>query len=578
VRVIKDGHGASYPPLASLERLCDFAGLGITRTRLRSLNGADWTRTIIWVRGSAFLVLDDLLIEEAGDYSIECLWRTLGQPQLSGPRLDVQQTDLIFTLLGSADTRVTHWLTQERATRKAILDAYPHAEPVVHVLHQLQEGVFEPGDAVRYANLLCAPTRSEAVEAALLGVGNGLQCVTLGDTIALAGTPAQPVTEGDLRLRTEALHWSPRRLTLCGCTELETGDHRITCPEPFDLDLDLAALTGELLLPGGALESLQTVGYQLSGKPQEIKDSDRLHGHSVTRIRVQFPASEAKTLRTAWQAISRERQELPGSRHAQSPRAAQRLEPAWRRPIPAPVTACASLSGGEGFLLGDARGSVCRYHPDGEAAWTAVLGAPVRALLPLRTADSERPQIVAGTAAAEVHLLSDQGRTLWTRALHHYHAFGDEQRITALCELPRSQGSGPQILAGTEGHHVFAIDAGGAVTWHQWARYHAVTALAAGDLLGDGRAMVVVGTEYHTPINVMDSSGNLLWYTWEQVGSEARSTTVRSGTDVRVLKLADVNGDVWHGRQSRRRAGSPGRYPRVESGRCWRGRGTGGHV
>ena len=85
----------------------------------------------------------------------------------------------------------------------------------------------------------------------------------------------------------------------------------------------------------------------------------------------------------------------------------------------------------------------------------------------------------------------------------------------------------------------------GAPAWRDsgWVKYHGLTALAVGDLFGTGRARVVAGTEYQTPINVLDEDGQRLWYTWEQVGSEHRSSTVRSGTDARVVRLADLNSD-----------------------------------
>ena len=51
---------------------------------------------------------------------------------------------------------------------------------------------------------------------------------------------------------------------------------------------------------------------------------------------------------------------------------------------------------------------------------------------------------------------------------------------------------------------------------------HAITALAAADVDGDGQAEVIAGTEYSTPLNVHNSDGSFRWTTFEEVGSRGQ--------------------------------------------------------
>jgi outer membrane protein assembly factor BamB len=541
VHVVRDGHGAAYPPLARLERLCDFQDLGITRTKLPSLNGADWTRTIIWIPGEAFLVLDDLVITEPGGFQVECLWRPLGEISASKNHLHVRQGDLTFSIVSLPNPSMECWLTRERPTTKSRWDAYEHAGPEVQVWHESQGGQFTAGESLRFANMLSAPVVGAGSGATLRRLAHGLLAIVTKGDEAVCGTPREPIAGDGLEIEADALYWTSRQLYVVGARRLSVGACRILAPEPFDLEIDLATGSGQLYLLEGEPHSWGATGCRVGAPQPHDRGSARPAPRPMVKCSLHLDDGEAGLLRKAYDDLLSSVSPPVAHGAATQQNTAALWTEHWQRSMDASVTACALFD--EAALFGDTSGVVHCVDPDGRQQWCSSLGFAIRALLVVDTGGGGQQQIAVGTDGGEVHLLSIEGDVLWSRALPPYHAFGDVQRVTALAALPGRDRQSKRLLVGTEGHHLFCLDGAGTICWHEWARYHGVTALAVGDLLGQGRPQIVLGNEYQTPINVFDGQGNLLWMTWEQVGSEARSTTVRSGTDARVIRLADVDQD-----------------------------------
>ena len=99
------------------------------------------------------------------------------------------------------------------------------------------------------------------------------------------------------------------------------------------------------------------------------------------------------------------------------------------------------------------------------------------------------------------------------------------------------------MLAGTEGWFVNAFSNDGSPKWAEWFRYHAITALQVADTDGDGKAEVLAGTEYYTPLTVHNFDGSFRWSTFEQVGSHGNATTPRRGIGLKHMVLCDLDRD-----------------------------------
>jgi len=61
VLILKDGQSATIPDYCELERFTDLPGLAASVTTLRNYAGVDWRRHVIWLKGQAFLVADQMV-------------------------------------------------------------------------------------------------------------------------------------------------------------------------------------------------------------------------------------------------------------------------------------------------------------------------------------------------------------------------------------------------------------------------------------------------------------------------------------------------------------------------------------
>ncbi len=93
--VIRDGATEQQPPLARADHLKDFGPACLLRSTMPHYNGADWERNIFWVKNGYFVILDNFIANEAGDYRLKTIWRTLGDTEISDGMLEVRQAGAV---------------------------------------------------------------------------------------------------------------------------------------------------------------------------------------------------------------------------------------------------------------------------------------------------------------------------------------------------------------------------------------------------------------------------------------------------------------------------------------------------
>ncbi len=82
---------AAPPYVAELEQAAGGAKLALTSSTLRDYAGADWRRSIFFAAGNGLVVIDELTARQPGRYVTRCVWRTLGEVAVEGPRVHVRQ-------------------------------------------------------------------------------------------------------------------------------------------------------------------------------------------------------------------------------------------------------------------------------------------------------------------------------------------------------------------------------------------------------------------------------------------------------------------------------------------------------
>lgn len=210
--VLRDGQSTRPPNAAELLHAADLPGTGFSQTALRGYAGVDWERSVVWLKGRWFAVIDRVTAKEDGDYSLRAVWQTVGTTRHQGSGLDVEQ--------GGRHARIafapgTPTLVHSDAALGSNWRSYPHAgDGTVRVLQGIVGGAMKAGERRELATILDASgdVPSEAVIEAL---GDGLYRVrdAAGATlVALADDGGVCRLGADTALPAAALVVTPERL------------------------------------------------------------------------------------------------------------------------------------------------------------------------------------------------------------------------------------------------------------------------------------------------------------------------------------------------------------------------------
>ncbi len=496
IAVIRDGVGVLEPPgegllmplLASLNYSSESAAFGLVQTEASGYNGGDWRRNIFWAKGRYFVVIDQLQCTEAGDYRCYCLWRLVGKAELKGSRVSLHQEGEHF-YIHNADGAAQEIVADLH--EKSRWRSYPHAGDALHVLHQQAARTMQPGESLAYVNLLTPhpDIRLERLNEMVVKISDGAEATILG---------VGHTRLGELAIEAEMFRISLKgdSLSLQGIERLGFADGENWNWEVFD----------------GAHETLEAGQSEI-----------------------------AQRIRAALNAVAPEAP--PSALKPSSLRPEGGWNAKWNREL-GPTEIRDVAVHGAVLLAGTGAGEVVQLGlGDGAARWTHRLDADgaASALLLADIDDDGVVEALVGTDDGQLAVLEgESGGQRWCRALKNS---GWGSRISGLA-VANLEGRGrTSILASTVGWYVNAFAADATFEWAEWVRYHAITALAAADADGDGRAEVMVGTEYSTPLNVHNSDGSFRWTTFEEVGSEGNATTPRRGIGLTHMQLVDLDRD-----------------------------------
>ena len=173
--VLRDGQSARPPAFCELRNAANLPRVGISQTTLRGYAGLDWERSLVWLKGRWFAVLDRVVAQEAGDYSLRAVWQTIGTVQLVGSTLDLEQGGRHARIAMPAGTPC---LLHEDADLGSNWRGYPYAgDGSIRVLQGLAGGRLEKGATRELATLLDAAGEQPST-ASIERLGDGLYRIT----------------------------------------------------------------------------------------------------------------------------------------------------------------------------------------------------------------------------------------------------------------------------------------------------------------------------------------------------------------------------------------------------------------
>lgn len=278
--VSRDGREEEVPPLASLEASADFRRTGFTRTALRRYGGVDWLRNVLWNKEEYFLVVDEILAREGGEFTLDCRFRTLGTATLAARALVVEQQGERFSIASADGAQLLLEDDESHGRRKA--SDYPFAPPVTRVLRAVREVRLAPGEGTAFVHLLVASSPREPHEwrierrgeTAVLLRSAGGEVVYAGSGRVEAGAgPDVPAVSTDAALFQVAPTW----FALVKAQGLSVGPDRLLgATAPVSIELDWLAGKAVVEADGEAEVRVPAADLLLDGRPVATAGSVRV--------------------------------------------------------------------------------------------------------------------------------------------------------------------------------------------------------------------------------------------------------------------------------------------------------------
>jgi len=135
--------------------------IGFTQTELERDNVADWRRNICWLKGTAFIVYDEINALAAGDFRLDCIWQTLGSTSLDDESVEINQNGELFHIqnLDGSEQNITEW--KDLFFSKHCWNWYEHADGILKTITQTKKVCLNSNELEHVANIL-SPEKQKA--------------------------------------------------------------------------------------------------------------------------------------------------------------------------------------------------------------------------------------------------------------------------------------------------------------------------------------------------------------------------------------------------------------------------------
>ena len=511
VTAVRDGEPCPLPALCSLDALSNLDRIGFSQTTMDGSWGARWTRNLLWRKGGWFVVFDRVTATQAGAFALQCHWRTLGTPTLTGDDLEVVQRDPKsgredrFVLRGSGGDRTSmerdwenfgHWW-----------GAYPYADDFVNILHQSATRQMEAGESHTFLNLFYASNDQKPLACDMRRVG-----ASAAEVLSGPGDEGYLVGVGDadsafdakgLSVRAALFSVSAEGFALCEGSEVSNGTPVFTSDHPVSIAYDMKTGDGVVESKTGARLSLilgraglvAVDGKVVNGRVLETyPDGDRrvsfevpVGRHQISATRAQFRLSGIAGL-PAWRE--------QGGRVQQAAKA-PRLRRVWSFEAGSGIRAVDGI--GDRVFCGTMDGRVVALEAKGRAGapvWTFRAKGPVNSV---RVADVDgdgRVEVLVGSDDRHLYALNEKGKVKWMRRFEKYEGTWDRyarNAEVARVEVADLDGDGRlEVLAAVSDRQLHCLDGEGGERW-SFMIYGIFDPLRVADVDGDGRPEIVGG-------------------------------------------------------------------------------------
>ncbi|MEI6501280.1 MAG: hypothetical protein WCP21_09680, partial [Armatimonadota bacterium] len=152
VLIVKDGQSAEIPKFVELENATDLPAAAVSVSKYNNYAGVNWRRSVIQLKGaergsaSMFIVADQMVANEDGDYSFRAVWQTVGNVKVNGNALDIEQGGQWARFATTPDARIA--MSDDPVTGKNWA-SYPYSgKPIVRVMQEVVNRKLKAGQRV----------------------------------------------------------------------------------------------------------------------------------------------------------------------------------------------------------------------------------------------------------------------------------------------------------------------------------------------------------------------------------------------------------------------------------------------
>lgn len=462
VMVFRDGESSVIPPYVAFLGVGETSRYGFSQTRVTGYAGADWERTIVWLKKvNALAVLDRLTARETNDYQFRILWHGVGEPAMDETGLLLTQNGPAMRIQVSPGPVLSLYNDHELGTN---WKGYPHAKPVVRSLSAIAKTRLEKDAAYLVVSALHASPEgppspwqvqvSADRQGAVLNTPDGPIVISLN---------ARPIETGDGVLDTDAqvVIADAAGLTLLGASHARLG-------------------------PKEVLNQGASVDVPIKDMPERLANIPVREPESAEAPNAGVPAHQ-----NAWRLALETAADNESTSCDITRLAPARLDGSDKPPLPLAST-------GQGLLFA--------VNANGAIRWTRDIGAPLNDVTADDLDGDGIDEIVVARQDHNVTVLDASGSERWSRELEYY-------RRPPYVNLVRTgdiTGDGlPEVVAGGENWRFYAFTGTGEALWN-YESVHPSRSGAVADLDGDGKAEVLCGTHYYY-MSALNPDGTRRW-------------------------------------------------------------------
>lgn len=535
VVVTRNGVQRRPPPLTSLDFAADTGDAGFSRTTARDFNDCDWERNVVWKKGKYFLFLDQLRAREEGNYRLESRWRAVGDATLQGNEFSAKQggESLFIVSADQAPRKITHEAQPVSPARNVTTREPSNVPPgggEVAICYARRQAQMARNDRYMFANLVYVDQSAPHPGRKLYQSAQGQYVISGGGESEIAGLDPSALARFGVTTDSGLYLLDDSTLDLLNATQVRFGEAAIEAPRGLNISLDYRKGTGSIIVPEGPPVQIELRNVTLS---EGGRQAARL---SPGRYAFHYTAAPSRLA----EFIAQARREALVVNPLPSETLSNDFGLTASRDQAGPARITAFAPDGTQLIYGDANGNIYRSSQDRSEAVVAVPSHhPIAVLYAADINGDGSNEILAADNTHGLYCYSANGKPLWNYNLGGYRGESTAATHITLADI---DGSGkPSILVATKGWMLQVFHADGTLRWATFTKYHEETMVKA--LRNkDGSSYIVVGTNYVSPINVLSpQDGKLLWYAWEEVGSEFLVTTPYYGFDLTDMTFLAVD-------------------------------------